>query len=84
VTFLTPKIGWDTTASKFCSAHVGVWNCVGLEELEGLLVSAECGWRGETNVKSVFLWLVRLEYVDACEDDFVLETVLVLEDVVEL
>jgi hypothetical protein len=32
--FLTPEIGWDTTASKFCTAHVGVWDCVGLEELE--------------------------------------------------
>lgn len=36
---------------------------------------------GGTNVESVFLWFVGLEYVDACEDDFVLETVLVLENV---
>jgi hypothetical protein len=35
VAFFTPEIGRNTTASKFSTAHVGVWNCVGLEELEG-------------------------------------------------
>jgi hypothetical protein len=58
-----------------------VWNCVGLEELERQLVSAGCDWERRTNIESVFLWFIRLEYVDACEDDFKLKPIAVEVDV---